>query len=96
MTRHDRQPSRGDLRRHRPRGWLTGGLAEDALGAVKAALSGCERLIYKAVPIVYHQRPSLDDRYALWAAGASLVVTTCPARSTWRTRAGAVRAGPEG
>ena len=54
-------------------GVLTGGLAEDALSAVKAALSGFERLIYKAVPIVYHQRPALDDRYALWAAGASLV-----------------------
>jgi hypothetical protein len=55
-------------------GALTGGAAVDALAAVAAQLGagGATTLRYKAVPLVYHQRPSSDDRYALWAAGAVL------------------------
>ena len=55
-------------------GALTGGPALDALAAVQAffAAAGASSLVYKAVPSVYHRRPSLDDRYALWHAGARL------------------------
>jgi hypothetical protein len=55
-------------------GALTGGPAVDALAAVAAQLAatGARTLRYKAVPVVYHQRPAGDDRYALWAAGAVL------------------------
>jgi hypothetical protein len=55
-------------------GSVTGGAAVDALAAVTAELAagGASTLLYKAVPLVYHQRPSADDRYALWAAGAAL------------------------
>jgi hypothetical protein len=54
---------------------LTGGAVVDALGAVRAhlAATGARGLRYKPVPIVYHGSPAMDDRYALYAAGATLV-----------------------
>lgn len=37
---------------------------------LKAA--GCESLIYKTVPFIYHRLPAEEDRYALFLAGATL------------------------
>jgi hypothetical protein len=56
-------------------GSLTGGAAVDALNAVRSRLAadGHEVLVYKAVPAIYHRLPAMDDRYALFAAGARLV-----------------------
>lgn len=37
-----------------------------------ARASGCERIVYKTVPHIYHRIPSQDDQYALFRHGAAL------------------------
>src|ERR1051326_8316897 len=49
--------------------------AVEALETVRDAYAavGVDTLVYKAVPHVYHRRPSADDVYALHRLGARLV-----------------------
>jgi hypothetical protein len=56
-------------------GALGGGAAIEALSAIRDhyAREGFRSLRYKAVPHVYHRRPSADDIYALTQLGAGLV-----------------------
>ncbi len=63
-------------------GGLLGRRAIDALEAVSAQLAatGCRRLLYKAVPHIYHRVPAEDDLHALFALGAVLV--SCDLAST--------------
>ena len=46
-----------------------------AIDAIAAALAaqGARRLVYKAVPHIYHLAPAEEDLFALHAAGARLV-----------------------
>jgi len=57
------------------RGDLAGARAVEALETVRDAYAavGVDTLVYKAVPHVYHRRPSADDVYALHRLGARLV-----------------------
>jgi hypothetical protein len=64
------------------RGALRGSLMLDALDAVRGLLagSGARRLVYKAVPTIYHRSPAQDDLYALFRAGARRIrcdLSTC-------------------
>jgi hypothetical protein len=34
--------------------------------------TGCESLVYKTIPFIYHRLPAEEDRYALFLAGATL------------------------
>jgi hypothetical protein len=54
---------------------LTVSAAVAAIDAIAAALAaqGARRLVYKAVPHIYHLAPAEEDLFALHAAGARLV-----------------------
>jgi hypothetical protein len=56
-------------------GGLGGAACIEALSAIRDhyARKGFRSLRYKAVPTVYHRRPSMDDLYALTQLGAQLV-----------------------
>jgi hypothetical protein len=56
-------------------GSLVGAAMLDALGSLREHYRsrGFERLVYAPVPLIYHRRPSADDVYALFRAGAARV-----------------------
>jgi hypothetical protein len=53
----------------------------EALNEVMAQLAraDADRLVYKAVPAIYHSMPAEEDLYALFIAGASLIRRDCSA-----------------
>ena len=74
--------------------------AERMLATLEAAAwhfaaLGARRLIYKAVPAIYHRTPASEDLYALYRAGAALVRRDVS--STTRSRcSAAVQQGTKG
>lgn len=64
------------------RGSLRGEQMICALDAIRSFFMarGCERLVYKAVPSIYHRAPAQDDLYALFRLDASR--TRCDLSST--------------